>query len=261
MSAAGDVDQPTSDDTFLGGMTGGGLQILQPRHGLRAGLDAVMLAAGVAANAGEHVLDAGAGAGVVGLAVARRCAGVRVTLVERAPELAALAQTNSRRNGFGDRATVVCADLLHPLDTLAVLGLSPHTFDHVVANPPFYDAGQVRASPHGLKAGASAFDAGDLERWLRFLAAMARPGGQLALIHRAGALAEILEAIGARFGALKVFPLFPRQGAAASRVLVRGIKGNRGPLQILPGLILHDAAGGFTSEADAILRHGAPLTL
>jgi tRNA1(Val) A37 N6-methylase TrmN6 len=260
VNSAGGAENPTTDDVFLTAFPGGSLQILQPRNGLRSGLDAVMLAASVGAADGDQVLDAGAGAGVVGLALARRCAGVRVTLVEREPELAALARANAQRNGLGDRATVVCADLLHPLDSLAALGLRPNTFDHVLANPPFYDSADVRTSPHDLKSGASAFEAGDLDRWLRFLAAMAKSGGSLTLIHRAGALVEILDAIGNRFGALKIYPLFPRTGAPAGRILVQGIKGSRGLLQILPGLVLHDAAGGFTSDADAILRYGAPLS-
>ena len=254
------VEDVTTDDIFLGHFPAGGLKILQPRNGLRSGLDTVMLAASVEATSGMTILDAGAGVGVVGLVVARRCAGVRVTLLERERELTDLARANAQRNGLGDRTTVVCADLLHSLAMLTGSGLAPNSFDHVLANPPFYEADQVRASPHGLKAGASAFDAGDLDRWLRFLAAMAKPGGRLALVHRASALAELLDAIGTRFGALEILPLFPRHGAAASRVLVRGVKGSRGPLRLLSGLILHDAAGGFTSEADAILRNGAPLS-
>ena len=259
MRPSGAHASPVTDDVFLAGLPGGGLQILQPKGGLRSGLDAVMLAASVDASDGAQALDAGAGAGVVGLSLARRCAGVSVTLVERVPELAELARANIQRNDLDNRATFVCADLLHPLDSLIALGLTPNAFDHVLANPPFYDVAQVRSSPHGLKAGASAFEAGDLDRWLRFLAGMAKPGGSLTLIHRASALTDIFDAIGARFGALKIYPLFPRAGAPASRILVRGIKGSRGPLQILPGLILHDAAGEFTSDADAILRYGAPL--
>ena len=50
----------------------------------------------------------------------------------------------------------------------------------------------------------------------------------------------------ARFGALKVLPLHPRAGAPAHRVLVQGIKGSRGPLQLLPGFVLHGDGNAFT---------------
>jgi tRNA1(Val) A37 N6-methylase TrmN6 len=44
-------------------------------------------------------------------------------------------------------------------------------------------------------------------------------------------------------------------------VLLRGVKGSRAPLKIRSGLVLHDAAGGFTPQVEAILRAGADLDL
>ena len=252
----------TTDDVFLADAAAGPLHILQPVHGLRSGLDAIMLAAAAPVEPGERVLDAGAGAGVVGLAVARRCPGCSVTLLERSVELAALAQRNVGRNGMTERAIVVCADLTQPVASLRPLGLEPETFDHVLANPPFHDQGRVRNSPHALKAGASAFEDGDLDRWLRFLAAMAKPGGQMTLIHRADALGDVLQAIGARFGTVCVYPLFPRVGEPASRVLVQAIKGSRGPLRMLQGLVLHTGGDGtYTKLSGGILREGRALPL
>ena len=65
--ASATKDLPT-DDAFLGGA----LQILQPKSGYRAGLDAVMLAAAVpaAAESPMRVLDVGAGVGTAGLCLA-----------------------------------------------------------------------------------------------------------------------------------------------------------------------------------------------
>ena len=54
-----------------------------------------------AAGAGEHAVDLGAGVGAAGLALARRVAGLDVTLVEIEPALAALARENAARNGLG----------------------------------------------------------------------------------------------------------------------------------------------------------------
>ena len=53
----------TTDDAFLGGR----VQVLQPRKGFRAGLDAVMLAAAVPARAGDRVCELGAGVGTAGV--------------------------------------------------------------------------------------------------------------------------------------------------------------------------------------------------
>jgi len=54
-----------------------------------------------------------------------------------------------------------------------------------------------------------------------------------------------------------VFPLWPKRGVAAKRVIVRARKGIRTPLALSPGLVLHEEDGTYTEQADAILR-GAP---
>lgn len=253
-------DATTSDDAFLGGL----LRILQPRRGYRAGLDAVLLAAAaptVDAASGEplRVLDAGAGVGVVGLCFARRVAHARVVLVERDPVLAALARENVARNGLGDRVQVLEADVAAPLATSPGLSAAAGSFDLALCNPPFHDAAAGTSARHALKAASHAMPAGSLAHWLRFLAAMARPQGAMALIHRADALGEILEASARRFGALQVRPLHPYAETPASRVLVQGIKGSRAPLQIAAGVILHRPDGRFTEAVEAALRHGHAL--
>jgi tRNA1(Val) A37 N6-methylase TrmN6 len=58
-----------------------------------------------------------------------------------------------------------------------------------------------------------------------------------------------------------VAPLHPRAGASATRVIVQGVKGSKAPMQLLHGLVLHDASGRFTPEAEAVLRNGASLPL
>ena len=72
-----DLDALTEDE-FLGGQ----LRLLQPRHGYRAGMDAVLLAASVPAEPGQAVLDLGCGVGTAGLCLARRVEGLRITGVE-----------------------------------------------------------------------------------------------------------------------------------------------------------------------------------
>ena len=78
-----------------------------------------------------------------------------------------------------------------------------------------------------------------------------------ATILRADRLAEALTALPE--GGVTVFPLWPRAGVAAKRVIVQARRGRRAPLQMLPGLVLHAAEGRYTPEADAVLREGASL--
>ncbi len=255
------VDAFTSD-AFLGGA----LEVLQPSRGYRAGLDAVLLAAACGAEIGDQarVLDAGAGVGVAGLCVARRVSDAHVTLVEREPELAALARQNAARNGLDARIRVVELDVAEggaginrarETDT----GICAGAFSHVIANPPYFTEGRGTRSPADLKAASHEMADGALDQWCRFLATAAASNGLVTVIHRADALDALLHGLGRRFGGLRVLPLYPRAGAEAHRVIVQGRKGSRAPLRLLPGIELHCDGNGFVPAIDAVLRHGAAL--
>jgi len=255
--AAGPVQ--VTDDAFLGGA----LRVLQPKEGHRAGIDAVLLAAAAPLRPGrrQRVLDVGAGAGVVGLAVAWRAPLAEVTLVEREPSLVELARRNIARNGLEARMRVIAADVSRRLDELDELRGDAEGFDHVLANPPYHAEGAGTVSVAALKAAANVMPGGALMRWARFMAAMTRPGGSATLIHRAEAVGEVLTALAGRFGGLLVYPLYPREGKSATRVLVQGTKGSNAPVELRPGLILHDRGSRFRPQVEAVLRHGASLAL
>jgi tRNA1(Val) A37 N6-methylase TrmN6 len=154
---------------------------------------------------------------------------------------------------------VIEADLTAPAASLAAQGLEPRSFDHVLANPPYFEEGRGSSPADPVKAGANVMIPGGLERWVRFLAHMAAPDGTATLIHRAEALGEVLAALDGRFGALDILPVHPRAGEPAHRVLVGGRKGSRAPPRLLPGLVLHGGGHGFLPAVEAILRDGAPL--
>ncbi|MCC7250648.1 methyltransferase [Hyphomicrobium sp.] len=251
---------PVSDDAFLGGR----LRILQPRQGYRAGLDAVMLAAAVGDREGApfSVLDAGAGVGTAGLCVAWRCPAARVVLVEREPELVALARENIARNALGDRVTIVEADVSHVTRAeLSALDVAEGAFDQVIANPPYHAEGAGTAAPHALKAAAYAMPLAGLDPWCRFLARMARPGGEALIIHKTAALPHLMQVLTGRFGGLTALPLHSFAGEPAGRILLRGVKGSRAPFRLEAGIWLHDAENRFTPGAEGVLRLGQSLAV
>jgi tRNA1(Val) A37 N6-methylase TrmN6 len=248
---------PTTADDFLGGR----LSVVQPRSGHRAGSDAVFLAAAVPAKPGQRVLDAGAGVGVAGLCLLARVPDLEVTAVEIDAGLCALAASNAARNSFGDRFTAVAADVTAPAKVLRAAGLVREGYDHVIANPPFHAEGAVRAAPEPARAAAHVMGHGELSAWVRFLTTMAAPKGQLTLIHRAECLGELLDLLRGRFGDVAVFPLFPKAGEPATRIIIQARKGSRAGLKLLSGLVLHGADGAYTAEAEAVLREGEALDL
>lgn len=228
----------TTTDRFLDGR----LQLQQPARGFRAGLDAVMLAAAVPAEGGDSVLELGAGCGTATLCLAARVGDCTILGIELDEALVFLARENAAANGVAARVSFRAADALdQSLDV---------EFDHVFANPPFHHAsGQIskeaqRDRAKRSEAGLGAWAAAGLRR--------VRMQGSLTMIVRADRLEEVLNTV-PETGVI-VFPLWPRSGKPAKRVIVQVRRGSSAPLERLSGLVLHDASGKFTNEADDVLR-------
>src|SRR5262245_49008865 len=246
-----------TEDAFLGGR----LKILQPRKGFRAGIDSVLLAASIPCSQGEVLFEAGMGAGVAALCVAARVPAVHITGVEIALGYATMAEQNVRRNGFAGSIRVIHGDVKNVLRRDLADWPVHGSFSHAFANPPFFEDGTMTPSPDILKAMATRFAPDDIELWLKALNVMLVPRGTATLIYRSENLDRLLAAMQGRFGDILVAPVRGRDDMAASRVVVQGVKGSRGPLQILPGLVLHSRGAQFTPQAEGILRDGQPWRL
>lgn len=244
----------TTEDCFLDGR----VPLRQPVDGPRAGLDAVMLAAfaPVPGRAACCVLDVGSGAGAVAVLIAHHAPMARLTGIDIDGRLVTLANANAATNGFGERCRFVEADVCRPLQSLSSLGIAAETYDVAVSNPPFFEDATATPAATAIRRRAHFGSHDELVGWLRFMTAVTRQGGEVALVFPAEGLATLLGQLAGRFGGIRVFPLFPRPGLAARRILVSGVRGSRAPLRLLPGLVLHRADGGPTEEAEAILRHG-----
>jgi tRNA1(Val) A37 N6-methylase TrmN6 len=241
-----------SDDTLLGGK----VRLRQPERGYRVAIDPVLLAASVAAEAAETVLDIGCGSGAAALCLATRIAGLRVTGIERERELVRLANDNILANELGGRVVAMVGDLLRPPPRL-----EPGTFHHVMANPPFLEAARVTPSPDPGRAAANVEGEAGLAAWVRFALIMVRAKGTVTFIHRADRIADLLAQLTGRAGDIVVFPFWPGGGRAARRIIVRARKGSAAPTRLMPGLVLHDEGGQYTAAAEAVLRDGAALAL
>lgn len=248
-------DDQLSDDGFLGGR----LTVLQPREGYRAATDPVFLAAAVPAQPGESVLELGCGAGVASLCLAARVHGLHLTGLELQEDYAGLALRNAARNGIA--LQVVQGDV-----AAMPAELRGESFDHVITNPPYY----------GFAGGSAAQDAGreialrevlPLRDWLSAGLRRLRPGGWMTVIQAADRLGDVLAGLNGPTGAIHVLPLTPRIGRPARRVIVQARKGARGPLVLLPPLVVHAGAHhpgdaeNFSAIARSVLREGASLQL
>jgi tRNA1(Val) A37 N6-methylase TrmN6 len=240
------------DSTAESALLGGRVRLRQPVKGYRAGMDAALLAAAVAAEPGQRVIEAGCGAGAVLMQIAARHPGVALTGLERDPAMAALARENAVLNAA--TATILEGDVAAGF---RALDLPP--FDWAVSNPPFFDdPGALRVPAEG-KRGAWMADDG-LKAWTTFLLKSVREGGRIVVIHRADRLADLLALLGETAGSFAVRGVHPHADEPAKRVLVQAIKTGKAPLRLLPPLVLHDRSDAkHTAEAEAILRGEAGL--
>jgi tRNA1(Val) A37 N6-methylase TrmN6 len=128
-----------------------------------------------------------------------------------------------------------------------------------MTNPPHLASGAGSLPPDASKSVANVESSADLAAWLNFCLIMLRSKGSLTIVHRADRLGEILALLGGKAGEIVVFPLWPREGKSAKRVLVRARKSVATPLELAAGLVLHEDNGDYTVAAEEILRHAAPL--
>jgi tRNA1(Val) A37 N6-methylase TrmN6 len=244
-----------TEDAFLGGR----LRLRQPKTGHRAGHDAMLLAAVTRAQAGNRVVDLGAGVGAAGLALASRVAGIELVLVEIDSGLAALARDNAQANAIP--AEIIVLDVTSEAAAFAEAGLRTDSVDVVLMNPPFNDALRHRASPDPSRASAHVASEATLERWIHASRRILKSGGILSLIWRADGLKDVLAALDRGFGSLEILPVHADAATPAIRVLVCAVKGGKAPLRIHAALLLKDESGLPNKQLQEILAGKEVLPL
>ncbi len=224
------------------------IQIIQPENGFKTSIDAVLLAAACRAKAGDHVLDMGCGVGSSALCLLKRVDGTRLSGFDTQGDHVDIALENARVNGL--EANFVAAD---------VRNFDGGPFDHVICNPPYNDAGGHVRSPSKEKALAMGHLETSLQDWLDRANRLLKHGGTLTMIHKADQVDQIIKGLKNRFGAIEIFPVFPKNGQMAKRVIIRAVRNSRTPAMIHQGIVLHQDGGAYTPEAENILRDMAAI--
>ena len=243
----------TTTDKFLGGR----LFIRQPKHGYRAGIDPVLLAASIPAKPGDSILEIGCGVGVASLCLAHRIDGLQVMGLEILPQIAQLARDNARQNGLVMQ--VLAGDIADMPPKLRDL-----QFDHVMANPPYFDRRRGSEATGTLKE-RSRGEHTPLTVWVQAAGRRVKPKGFVHFIFRTERLPELLQALPSSLGSVEVIPLVPRTKKPSELMILSARKAGRAAFKLLPEIVMHEGKDHSKDEPDytlnliSVLRNGHAL--
>ncbi len=229
-------------------LLGGELILWQPPRGggYRFNIDPVLLSGFVAPAA--HVLDLGAGCGVLGLLLLKTGQAQRVTAVEIQPDLAAFAKRNGTENNLADLFDVITGDLRQ---------VEIPSVDAVVFNPPYFAAGSGRAPPDPGRGAARHEMHGTLADFVRVAVDRVRDGGAISVVvrqARADELSEAFVAGGATISRRR--DVQPRPEAAPNHVFIEARRGAHASQPVVESpLIVHSGEGrAYSDEVRRLLR-------
>jgi tRNA1Val (adenine37-N6)-methyltransferase len=244
---ASSSDENETRDTILDGR----ITLIQPRHGYRFSVEAILLGRFARASTRERVLELGAGCGVVAIMMAALYRPREVVAIEIQPPLAAMIARSATLNGI-ESVNAVCGDLRQR----KLAGVEPASFDLVVANPPYRAAAAGRENPdHGRRLARGESPAAAV--LMDFVAAAhryARRGGRVAFVFTARRSAELISAMRSKqLEPKRIRFVHPRIAMPASVMLIEARAGGGIEVAIEPPLILYERPGIYTSEARAML--------
>lgn len=239
------IAEELTDESLFGGR----LRCLQPRHGYRFSVDAVLLAHFFTPEPEASILDLGAGCGIVSLILSHRYPTATLVALEIQPRLAEIIRRNVAVNDLERRITVSEGDCRR-IATLLPQG----SFDWVAANPPYYPTGSGRHHPETERAKGRHEILGGIGEMAQAAAFVLKVGGRAAFVYPAGRTETLLSALRENGLAPKRLQrVHPYPGAEAGLVLVEAVKDGMEGLAILPPFFICQEKGGtYTSEMAAM---------
>jgi tRNA1(Val) A37 N6-methylase TrmN6 len=191
----------------------------------------------------KKLLDVGCGTGIIALYTALRYPNLDVVGLEQEHALWALAKDNAQINQLN-----VDFILGSIFDSTSIID----KYDYILTNPPYFCA-KGTPSPFALRHRARQHQHSILD-WLNGCSKLLKDKGYLGLIYPASSLGDVLYALHqANCFCAKLLPLFPKANKPAKRMLIWAKKNAQPQLEWLPGLVLHEESGQYTSRTQQIL--------
>lgn len=225
-----------------------GYILLQDPDTFCYGVDAVLLADYGRAAPAERLLDLGSGNGAAALIAMGKYGPVSAVGVEVQERQVALARESARRNGLEDRLRFVQGDVLNIRELV-----SEESFDVVLCNPPYSEAGRGIVSANHAAYIARHETTAALADFVRAAAYALKTGGRFVTVHRPSRLPDVFETCRAcGLEPKRMRMVLPRPGAAPNIVLVSAVKGGGKELTVDPPLCVRDENGAYSDELQRI---------
>lgn len=213
------------------------------RCAMKVGTDGILLGAWAPLGKARRILDIGTGSGLIALMLAQRShADCRIDAVELDKHAAQQARENAAASPWPRRVTIIES---------AIQGYQADPYDLIVANPPYFVAGQSFRDP--ARAMARHTGALDSHALLAACNRLLAPDGQVALVVPTVMADEILF-ISADYDLYAVCytAVITRAGKEANRVLLllgRGLnRCDRGEI------VIHSAEGTYSDRYIQLTR-------
>lgn len=223
--------------------------IIQSLSGYRVSEDAVILTWFTRPRPAELILDAGTGAGAIAFGLAVKEPSAFVIGLELQRDLADRARRGVRLNGLEPRVSIVHGDLRD-----AASFFKRRSFDVVVSNPPYHQAGTGRISLQHEKALARHQIMMPLEALFQVSARLLKPGGRISLIYPASGMPQIMQTVKeAGLKPSRVLWIHPQKEQDPALVCVEARSGQIDHTVEESALVLYDRPGHRSRAAEAIL--------
>ncbi|MDR0827915.1 MAG: methyltransferase [Desulfovibrio sp.] len=240
--------------------------LTQSPGSFRFSCESLLLASFAPLKPGLHLLDLGCGCGVTALAALCLMPSIQVTGVEIQEEPAQAAKRNAARLGFAANSRIIHADLA---DSGFFAHLDPHSFDLVLANPPYRQPEKGRI-PKSLSRRIALFEEKDsLDIFCRTAYKSLKNSGMFVILYPVARLAELALVLD-RSGLAPLRRLFlcAKAGQVAKLALTAAgpksaTRSGTDTQTCEETLILHTDDGAFSSEALAfcpfLVRKNPPI--
>jgi len=244
MTATSHSENETQDTILDGSIT-----LIQPKHGYRFSIEAILLARFARASTRDRILELGAGCGVVSIMIAALHRPREVVAIEIQPSLAEMITRSAAINKL-DSVTAVNADLRQK----KIVGVEPASFDLIVANPPYRAAASGRENPDHSRRVARGESTATLIDFVAAARRYARNRGRVAFVFTARRSAELISAMRSKqLEPKRIRFVHPQIAMPASVMLIEARVGAGIEVAIDPPLILYERPGIYTAEARALL--------